>query len=165
MNWFQLKSATLEEVIGWAEGQTWCQAMSDCLQDAEWHAEGDVWTHTKMVLQKLTELEEWELLSRDDQSILIFTALFHDVAKPLTSMVDPETGKIRSPKHAVKGEHIARAVLRDLNCDLGTREKIAKLVRYHGRPAFFDGTGQSDSRSLEAVLGAQQSTSLLIRFG
>jgi len=136
MNWFQLKSATLEEVIGWAEGQTWCQAMSDCLQDAEWHAEGDVWTHTKMVLQKLTELEEWELLSRDDQSILIFTALFHDVAKQLTSMVDPETGKIRSPKHAVKGEYIARAVLRDLNCDLGTREKIAKLVRYHGRPAF-----------------------------
>lgn len=41
-----------------------------------------------------------------------------------------------SPKHAVKGEHVARAVLRDLGCDLKTREEIARLVRYHGRPAF-----------------------------
>jgi hypothetical protein len=36
----------------------------------------------------------------------------------------------------VKGEHLARAVLRDLGCDLATREEIARLVRFHGRPAF-----------------------------
>ena len=29
-----------------------------------------------------------------------------------------------------------RGVLRDLVCDLATREEIARLVRYHGRPAF-----------------------------
>jgi predicted kinase len=29
-----------------------------------------------------------------------------------------------------------RGVLRDLCCDLATREEIARLVRYHGRPAF-----------------------------
>ena len=68
--------------------------------------------------------------------MLIFTALFHDAAKPLTSQIDPETQRITSPKHAVKGEHLARGVLRDLGCDLATREKIAQLVRYHGRPAF-----------------------------
>jgi hypothetical protein len=71
-----------------------------------------------------------------EQTVLIFTALFHDAAKPLTSEVDPETGRITSPKHAVKGEHLARGVLRDLGCDLATREQIARLVRYHGRPAF-----------------------------
>jgi predicted kinase len=89
-----------------------------------------------MVLGQLLELDEWPSLTPHEQTILIFTALFHDVAKPLTTEVDPETGRVRSPKHAVKGEHVARAVLRDLGCELTTREEIARMVRYHGRPAF-----------------------------
>ena len=71
-----------------------------------------------------------------ERTVLIFTALFHDSGKPLTSQVDPATGRITSPKHAIKGEHLARSVLRDLGCDLATREEIARLVRFHGRPAF-----------------------------
>lgn len=136
MNWKQLKQSSLEDITAWAERQTWCQAMAACQQDAEWHSEGDVWTHTKMVLGQLRELDEWPSLSAHEQIVLIFTALFHDVAKPLTTEVDSETGRVRSPKHAVKGEHIARSVLRDLGCDLATREEIARLVRYHGRPVF-----------------------------
>ncbi len=31
---------------------------------------------------------------------------------------------------------VARNILRDLECDVATREEIARLVRYHGRPAF-----------------------------
>lgn len=136
MNWKQLKQSSLEDIAAWAESQTWCQAMADCQQDAEWHSEGDVWTHTKMVLGQLRALDEWPSLSPHERIVLIFTALFHDVAKPLTTEVDSETGRVRSPKHAVKGEHIARSVLRDLGCDLATREEIARLVRYHGRPVF-----------------------------
>lgn len=136
MNWEQLKTSTLDDITAWAELQPWCQAMADCPQDAEWHSEGDVWTHTKMVLGQLPELAEWPSLAPHEQVVLIFTALFHDVAKPLTSEIDPETGRVRSPKHAVKGEHVARSVLRDLGCDLQTREEISRMVRYHGRPAF-----------------------------
>ncbi len=136
MKWEQLKNASLPRVIEWAETQPWCQAMSQCQQDAQWHAEGDVWTHTRMVLCELTDLQDWPTLTSQQQNVLIFTALMHDVAKPLTTAVDPQTGHIRSPKHAVKGEHIARQVLRDLECDLHTREEIARLVRFHGRPAF-----------------------------
>ena len=136
MNWEQLKQSSLEDITDWSETQSWCQAMADCAQDAEWHSEGDVWTHTKMVLMQLLELEEWPSLTLHEQVVLIFTALFHDAAKPLTTEVDPESGRVRSPNHAVKGEHVARNVLRDLGCDLTTREEIARLVRYHGRPAF-----------------------------
>jgi predicted kinase len=136
MNWQGLKQASLDDIVAWAESQPWCRAMADCAQDAEWHSEGDVWTHTKMVCQQLPELEAWPTLTSDEQTLLIFTALFHDAAKPLTSEADPETGRITSPKHAVKGEHLTRGVLRDLGCDLTTREQIARLVRYHGRPAF-----------------------------
>lgn len=136
MNWQELKQASLDDIVAWAEPQPWCRAMAQCAQDAEWHSEGDVWTHTKMVCQQLAELDDWPSLTPHEQVVLIFTALFHDVAKPLTSQVDPDTGRVTSPKHAVKGEHVARDVLRELGCDLATREEIARLVRYHGRPAF-----------------------------
>lgn len=136
MKWQQLQQSAHSDIITWCESQPWCQAMAACGQDAEWHAEGDVWTHTQMVLRQLTELEEWPSLAPYEQTVLTFTALFHDVAKPLTTSVDPETGRVTSPKHSVKGEHVARAVLRDLGCDLAAREQIARMVRLHGRPAF-----------------------------
>ncbi|PHR97210.1 MAG: phosphohydrolase [Blastopirellula sp.] len=136
MNWQQLSQSTLEDIVAWAEDQPWCHAMADCQQDSGWHAEGDVWTHTKMVCAELPKLEEWPALNTHEQTVLIFTALFHDAAKPLTTQVDSISGRVRSPKHAVKGEHLARSVLRGLECDLITREEIARLVRFHGRPIF-----------------------------
>ena len=136
MTWNQLARASLDEILNWATNQPWCRAMAQCQQDAGWHSEGDVWTHTQMVCRQLPELTEWSTLPAHDQVVLIFTALFHDSGKPLTSQVDPGTGRIRSPKHAVKGEHLARAALRDLECDLAVREEISRLVRFHGRPSF-----------------------------
>jgi len=136
MNWEILKAASLDEVLNWAESEPWCLEMSGCAQDAQWHSEGDVWTHTKMVCDQLLKLDEWKDLAPTEKSILIFTALFHDSAKPLTSKVDSTTGRITTPNHAVKGELLARNVLRELGCDLLSRESIAGLVRYHGRPAF-----------------------------
>ncbi len=110
--------------------------MADCRQDEGWHAEGDVWTHTKMVCAQLPRLDEWPDLDDHERTVLLFTALFHDAGKPITSQVDPVTGRITSPKHAIKGEHLARSVLRDLGCDFTTREEVARLVRFHGRPPF-----------------------------
>ncbi|RIK84420.1 MAG: phosphohydrolase [Planctomycetota bacterium] len=136
MTWADLKNASIEEVISWAEGQPWCRSMAACAQDAEWHSEGDVWTHTKLVLRQLCELGEWPELRPEEKTLLVFTALLHDVAKPLTTEIDSISGRVVSPKHAIKGEHVARNVLRGIGCDLSTREEIARLVRYHGRPAF-----------------------------
>ena len=89
-----------------------------------------------MVCSQLSRLEEWPSLDQHERTLLLFTAIFHDSAKPETSRLDPESGRIQSPKHAVKGEHLARNVLREAGCDLATREEIARLVRFHGRPAF-----------------------------
>jgi predicted kinase len=136
MHWEQLKNSSIDEILKWAESQSWCHSMAQCQQDVQWHSEGDVWTHTKMVVGQLIELGQWNSLSQYEQTLLTFTAIFHDIAKPSSTEIDPETGRIRSPKHAVKGEHIARSILRELGCELRTREHIAKLVRYHGRPAF-----------------------------
>ena len=134
--WVEIKHATNAQVLAWAETQPWARAMAVCAQDAQWHAEGDVWTHTRMVCGELEHLTEWTSLDRSEQIKLLFTALFHDSGKPATTALDPETGRTRSPKHAVIGAELARRVLRELECDLITREEIAALVRFHGRPAF-----------------------------
>jgi predicted kinase len=136
MNWQELSRLPPQSIVDWAEGEPWARAMQHCLQDAQWHAEGDVWTHTRLVSDELYALDEWSSLDKREQCILLMTALFHDAAKPLTTTVDPLTGHTTSPKHAIKGEHLARQVLRELGCELVLREDIARMVRYHGRPAF-----------------------------
>ncbi|MFK7817936.1 MAG: AAA family ATPase [Planctomycetaceae bacterium] len=134
--WREISKKSNDEIIAWAAARPWALEMADCQQDPEWHAEGDVWTHSVMVCRELERLDEWPNLNRMDQLVLLFTALLHDSAKPATSAIDPDTGHIRSPKHALKGEHLARAVLRDLECDFRTRERISRMVRFHGRPVF-----------------------------
>ena len=134
--WKDIENATLAEVLAWAAAQPWACAMAGCKQDAGWHAEGDVWTHTVMVIRELERLPEWPSLDRDSRLKLLFTALFHDSGKPLTTIIDPETGRTRSPKHSVVGMEIGRTVMRNLGCDLAFREDVCQLVRYHGRPPY-----------------------------
>ena len=134
--WPDITCATNAQILAWAEAQPWAPEMAACQQDAQWHAEGDVWTHTRMVCAELERLADWPSLDRAALLKLLFTALFHDAGKPATTVLDPDTGRTRSPKHALVGTEIARRVLRELECDLVTREEIAALVRFHGRPPF-----------------------------
>ncbi len=134
--WKEIEAASDAHVLQWAAAQAWAEAMSDCAQDTLWHAEGDVWTHTHMVCRELAALDVWESLDRKQQLILLFTGLFHDAGKPATTRVDESEGRIRSPKHAQVGSALARDVLRGLGCDLETRERICRLVLFHGRPPY-----------------------------
>lgn len=136
MTWNDCFNSTTEAILAWAREQAWANDMAACLQDAQWHAEGDVWTHTLMVCRELHELSEWPEVDRRNQLQLLFTALFHDAGKPRTTHIDPETGHTRSPKHAAAGTEIARRVLRELGCDVRTREEICALVTWHGRPPY-----------------------------
>jgi predicted kinase len=108
----------------------WVQPMKDCPQDALYHAEGDVWTHTRMVVAALLDDAEFQQLESHAQYILFLSALLHDVAKPMCTY--EENGRITSPKHAAIGEKVARELL--WNADFETRETIAALVRLHGLP-------------------------------
>jgi predicted kinase len=135
-DWNEVQVATPDQILAWAEAQPWALAMADCPQDPDWHAEGDVWTHTRMVVTEIQRIPEWSSLDRSEQVKLLFTALLHDAGKPATTVAEVGTGRFRSPKHALVGMKIARVVLRDLGCDLAVREEIAALVRYHGRPVY-----------------------------
>lgn len=135
-SWSDIKQASNAQILEWAEAQPWARDMAVCQQDAHWHAEGDVWTHTRMVCAELERLGDWATLDRAAQIKLLLTGLFHDSGKPATTTLDEVTGRTRSPKHALVSAKIARRVLRELECDLAAREEIATLVRFHGRPPY-----------------------------
>jgi len=134
--WTDIARATNAQVLEWAEAQAWARDMAGCNQDVQWHAEGDVWTHTRMVCAEVERLSDWPSLDRAAQLKLLFTALFHDAGKPATTVLDPGSGRTRSPKHALVGAEIARRMLREIECDVATREQICALVRFHGRPPY-----------------------------
>lgn len=134
--WADILGAADADILLWAGSQAWAGPMRACIQDAEWHAEGDVWMHTGMVFNQVTRLDGYASLRREEQVMLLFVALLHDAGKPATTIIDPETGRTRSPKHSLVGAMLAREVLRELKCDLPAREHIVNLVRYHGRPPY-----------------------------
>lgn len=116
---------------------SWIADMQGVPQDAIWHAEGDVYIHTKMVLDELCRLPEFSQQTPQNQQILIAAALLHDVEKRSTTVEEIINGqtRIRSPKHAKKGEFTARCILyRDIATPFAVREQVAKLVRWHGLP-------------------------------
>ncbi len=112
---------------------SWVLDMKGVIQDPIYHAEGDVSTHTQMVINALVNLKEYKELTEEEQQILWVSALLHDVEKRSTTT--EENGRITSRGHAKKGAFTARKILyTDIVTPFDIREKIVKIVRYHGLP-------------------------------
>lgn len=112
----------------------WVRDMKGVPQDAVYHAEGDVSTHTQMVLQALEQLPEYSQLPEQDQQVLWAAALLHDVEKRSTTVLEPN-GSITSKGHAKRGAITSRSILyRYIPTPFAIREQVCALVRYHGLP-------------------------------
>ncbi len=138
----------------------WIAAMRGVPQDPQYHAEGDVLTHTRMVAEALIALDEWRALPPEEREELFAAALLHDVAKPACTRVEFD-GKITSKRHARQGELLAREILwlgssLETPAPFAQREQIARLVRYHGLPLWF----LEKPSPQRAVLEASQTTRL-----
>jgi poly(A) polymerase len=97
------------------------EAMKGVLQPEQFHPEGDVFVHTRLMLSLLPE----------SVSIpLVFAVLFHDVAKPVTSRVD-ETGRIRFNEHDRIGAEMTEAIMRRLRFSGAEIEATVEMVRQH----------------------------------
>lgn len=112
----------------------WVRTLRGVPQDAEFHAEGDVWIHTRMVLEALTELASWRALSAEDRAIVFYGALLHDVSKPACTRHEGE--RITSKGHSARGEVEARVILWRLGASFAAREHVARLVQVHQVPFF-----------------------------
>src|SRR5437868_6057420 len=68
----------------------WIRDMRGCLQDPAYHAEGDVLTHTRKVVEALISLPAWQQLSSPARSTVFAAALLHDAAKPAYTQVEAD---------------------------------------------------------------------------
>lgn len=133
-------------------------------QDPEWHPEGDVWTHTLLVLDAAAGLRR-----RDgDDFALMLGALCHDLGKPATTeWSDEDEGtRIRSPGHDRAGIAPTRALLGRLRASNALVTAVCALVEHHLAPALFvrQGAGPRGYRRLARKLeAAGVSVDLLVR--
>jgi len=93
-------------------------AMKGVEQPPQYHPEGDVWTHTLLLLENL----------RHPTPTLALGALLHDVGKPSTFRV---AERIRFDGHVEAGVVLAQAILTRLRFSREETERVIALVANH----------------------------------
>ena len=96
------------------------KAMQGVEQPPEFHPEGDVWTHTLMMLDGL----------KDPTLTLALGVLLHDVGKPRTFAVRE---RIRFDHHVEVGAKMAEEICKRLRLSSRDIERVVALVRHHLR--------------------------------
>jgi len=97
------------------------EAMKGCEQPPQFHPEGDVFKHTRIML---------ELLPAEVSLPLVLSVLFHDIGKPSTSSVD-EAGRIRFNGHDRVGAEMTEAVMQRLRFSRAEIDATVEAVRQH----------------------------------
>ncbi|MEY2547385.1 MAG: hypothetical protein QOG48_2502 [Verrucomicrobiota bacterium] len=97
------------------------ERMKGCEQPEQFHPEGDVFAHTRLML----------LLLPDEVSLpLVFSVILHDVAKPVTAHVDP-TGRIRFNEHDKIGADMTEQIMQRLRFSRAEIDATVEMVRQH----------------------------------
>lgn len=100
-------------------------AMKGVEQPPQFHPEGDVWIHTRMMIEQLPA---------GTSPTLAWGVLLHDVGKPPTFKSAQETGdRIRFDGHVDVGVQMARGIARRLRFSNEETEQIVALVANHMR--------------------------------
>jgi tRNA nucleotidyltransferase/poly(A) polymerase len=95
--------------------------MKGCQQPPQFHPEGDVFKHTRIML---------ELLPANVSLPLVLSVLFHDIGKPPTSVVDGE-GRIRFNGHDRIGAEMTEAIMERLRFSRAEIDATVEAVRQH----------------------------------
>lgn len=109
-------------------------------QPPQWHPEGDVFTHTLLMLDHMK--------ARSLQ--LAYAALLHDIGKPATAMVDGD--RIRFNCHAHRGAEIAEEILLRLRLPRRDIAAIVHAVKNHMR---FSDVPNMRRAKLRRLIGAE----------
>jgi tRNA nucleotidyltransferase (CCA-adding enzyme) len=128
-------------------------ALVGCPQEPEWHPEGDVWTHTLMVVDQAramnTDLDRPRLITT------MLGALAHDLGKPSTTAVID--GRIRSLDHEQAGVAPATSLLDRLNVHsvdgFPVRDQVLGIVAHHLKPGMFFKAGNVSDGAFRRLAG------------
>lgn len=109
-------------------------ALKDCKQSEKYHAEGNAWEHTKLVVENMYDYvsKHYSFNTPSDKAtakLLLTAALFHDIGKPTTTYFDKTDNDWHCKNHGAEGERITRNMLLDEQIDF--REEVCWLVRHH----------------------------------
>jgi len=96
--------------------------MIGCEQPPEWHPEGDVFTHTQIMLG---------MLAPDAPLELCLAVLLHDIGKPPCRTVDESSARIRFNGHDAMGAQMAESILRRLRYPNHTIATVVSMVARH----------------------------------
>lgn len=101
-------------------------------QPAEAHPEGDVWTHTLLVVTQAARLARTHVLNESENIILRLAALTHDLGKITTTVVEPD-GRVRSWKHEQADVFLPlyRELAQSWNLPSGLESTVQCLVLLH----------------------------------
>src|SRR5207248_10096625 len=97
------------------------EPMKGCKQPEQFHPEGDVFQHTRLML---------EMLPENVSVPLVFSVILHDIAKPKTAQVD-ETGRIRFNAHDRIGAEMTEDIMERLRFSRAEIDATAEIVRQH----------------------------------
>ena len=93
-----------------------------CEQPPQFHPEGDVFVHTRLMLSLL----------KDNPSIeLVLSVLLHDIGKPATYSFDEAAGRIRFNGHDKLGAEMSNQILRGLKFSNSIIEDVVQMVARH----------------------------------
>jgi poly(A) polymerase len=97
-------------------------ATAACEQSPDFHPEGTVFNHLRLMLQHLPPMAD---------PLLPWAVLLHDVAKPVTTSTDPKTGSRHFYGHERLGAAMAEEILERLRFPNKPIDAIVKAVQYH----------------------------------
>lgn len=104
-------------------------------QDPIHHAEGDVWTHTKMVCETLVGSADYQEADQGGRFVLFYACLLHDISKPACTVVEAD-GRISSAGHSKRGEVDVRVMLWRAGVPFDLRERICRIISVHQVPFY-----------------------------
>jgi putative nucleotidyltransferase with HDIG domain len=96
--------------------------LQGCEQPPQFHPEGDVFIHTRLMLSHLPA---------DASLSLVLSVLLHDIAKPATQTRDEDTGRIRFNGHDKLGAEMSEPILRRLKYPNDVIDSVVEAVTHH----------------------------------
>ncbi len=131
-------------------------------QNPKYHSEGDVWTHTMMVLDVAAGLKEY---SKNPLGLML-SALSHDFGKAICTEVI--RGEIHCYGHEIKGLPLVSEFMHRLTHEVGLTKYVLNMAELHMKPNALAAVGasvKSTNRMLDASVDPEGLLCLAISDG
>jgi tRNA nucleotidyltransferase (CCA-adding enzyme) len=121
------------EQTGWLRHFPEIAALRGCLQEPEWHPEGDAFEHTGLCCDALVRLKAWQESPPPRRRFLLLAVLAHDFGKPSTTVRAMKRDVLRwiSPGHEAAGGPLTETFLTRIGAPLDLVTFVRPLVVDH----------------------------------